>query len=625
MISLPSLRRIAFFSSLIHILLFPLTASLASEDVSEIEDEYMSLYFSEEDLVEVTTRYPKPIIHIAENVTTITAEEIEAMNAHHVADVLNQVTGVFVQYWGADFGSASVSLMQGSDYEHVLVLLDGVRWNTIGTDFTEPNNIPVGIIKRIEIIKGPASSTWGSALGGVINIITKDTGSTEKPSGSVRGSYGEANARDFKGETEGKIGPAGYYLFAGRQDSDGHGGNRFFERKSVYGKTSLELPGDASFTLSAGLTEPHFNFLEYPPPDEGRYMETTQIWFANGNISFKPSSSTGLYFAAHTREEDSQWDDISLLWGNAVYEYDARSTGVEGRFNWTSEMQTLVLGAEYEKRKDKDPLRPLWNPVDDKTQLNEVWAFYMNDTITAGKFTITPGIRYDRFLKSANLWSPSLGVVYRLSNVNLLRATAARGFRAPPLTFVGEGSSLEAERINSFQGGLENSASKYMRVKVSIFRHDMKNAWKWSDQANDWVSKGEALRKGIEAEVETVSFKNLSVHAGYAYIHDEPVEDEIRDDYLAQAKLLLEYDNLEGINAQLFGQYVHWNKYNVAEPAEFHDSLWDFTVAKKLTTARDVNAETFFTVHNLLNGDQYNDASYKNTKRWAEAGLKISF
>lgn len=72
----------------------------------------------------------------------------------------------------------------------MLLLLDGVRLNQNSSGAALSHFIPLGIIKRVEIIKGAASSSWGSALGGVINIITKDVGKSNRPTGNINVSYG---------------------------------------------------------------------------------------------------------------------------------------------------------------------------------------------------------------------------------------------------------------------------------------------------------------------------------------------------------------------------------------------------------------------------------------------------
>ncbi|MDY6863929.1 MAG: TonB-dependent receptor plug domain-containing protein, partial [Thermodesulfobacteriota bacterium] len=180
----------------------------------------LRMFYKEEDLVVSPTRHPKPLSYAAENISVITAKEIEEMNAHTVAEVLNRIPGLFINF-NRDFGSGSLLYIQGSEERHVLVLLDGISWNFMASGGAETNSIPVGIIKRIEVIKGPGSSAWGSSLGGVVNIITKGVGDTKRPAGSIRPSYGEGNTQDYRGEISGKAGSVGYYLFTGRQDSEG--------------------------------------------------------------------------------------------------------------------------------------------------------------------------------------------------------------------------------------------------------------------------------------------------------------------------------------------------------------------------------------------------------------------
>ena len=142
------------------------------------------MYFDEDELFVVsTTRSLKSITRIAENVEVVTTEDIELMNAHTVADVLNTVTGVQVQTNGGT-GAFSFVNIQGSDQRHVAVFMDGVLLNVFTDNIADIAMIPVQIVEKIEIIKGPASSAWGSSLGGVVNIITK-AGSFGKSGGTT--------------------------------------------------------------------------------------------------------------------------------------------------------------------------------------------------------------------------------------------------------------------------------------------------------------------------------------------------------------------------------------------------------------------------------------------------------
>ena len=127
----------------------------SSEEIALLE-----LYYTSKDMVSSTTRSVKPISQVAENISVITAQDIRDMNAHTVNEVLNRVTGVFSNFNG-EFGATSNIYLQGSKDYHTLVLVDGIRWNSVSEKNVRINGIPVEIVERIEIIKGPGLVNMG--------------------------------------------------------------------------------------------------------------------------------------------------------------------------------------------------------------------------------------------------------------------------------------------------------------------------------------------------------------------------------------------------------------------------------------------------------------------------------
>ncbi|RQW82117.1 MAG: TonB-dependent receptor, partial [Geobacter sp.] len=179
--------------------LFVLALSLPAFAQSEREMTTLKMFYDEDDIVVTPTRYPKSISRVAENMTVITAEDIKAINAHTLADVLYYVPGVSVQIFGGP-GSAANVFIQGSRTRHILLLIDGVPQNNLTDVYPDVGAVPVQAIERVEIIKGPASSTWGSSLGGVINVITKSPDETRKFGGVISSSIGERNTGDYRGQ-----------------------------------------------------------------------------------------------------------------------------------------------------------------------------------------------------------------------------------------------------------------------------------------------------------------------------------------------------------------------------------------------------------------------------------------
>ncbi|MBI4691466.1 MAG: TonB-dependent receptor plug domain-containing protein, partial [Nitrospirae bacterium] len=188
------------------------------------------------------------------NVEVVTKEDIELTNAHTLADVLNTVNGVQVMSNGVN--NEAYVLLQASDSRHVAIFMDGIPLNNLSNFLTEVGSIPVEHIEKIETIKGPASSSWGSSLGGVINIITKSPAEDEKIDGKLSVSYGEEDTGDFRAGISNKKGKFGYYLTAGRQQTDGFRPVSDVGNNNLFTKFTYDISDktDILFTMLYGKT-----------------------------------------------------------------------------------------------------------------------------------------------------------------------------------------------------------------------------------------------------------------------------------------------------------------------------------------------------------------------------------
>lgn len=229
----------------------PLAFCLSAFAQTDEEKNFLLLYFKEEELVvQSATRSPKPLAQTAENVTVVSAADIELMNAHSVAEVLNAVTGVEVWFTGGP-GQMAQGYIQGSETRYVTVIIDGVVLNNLGSNVADIGMIPVQNIEKIEIIKGPASSAWGSSLGGVVNIITK-SGTSGNQGGLASASYGTKDSGDFRAVARGKKGKTGYYFAAGRLQSDGLTPYFDVSENSGYAKLTYDLTDNTGILFTLG-------------------------------------------------------------------------------------------------------------------------------------------------------------------------------------------------------------------------------------------------------------------------------------------------------------------------------------------------------------------------------------
>ncbi len=618
---------------------------------SEEELKTLLMFYNEKDLVISPTRSPKPVSLVAENITVITAKEIKQLNAHTVAEALNRIPGLFVDSFGNDFGSVSFLNIQGSEPRHVLVLVDGVRWNFLSDGFAETNSIPVGIIERIEIIKGPASSTWGSSLGGVVNILTKPAGKGVKPTGLIQASYGRSKSQDYRAEVDGRVGSVGYYLHAALQDSRGLRSSRAFENESLYAKFDIPLSHYGDITLSAGYSAPRNHFGKFP--SEGLTSKgTIRTFFATASLDVPLTKKLELHMSLHTtRQKHAQAHDVLETGskGSSGERYldnihDETTIGVRAKLVWNHRQHLIVCGADFDhghleqKLKAGQALQLARVPAVKRSHPHiDRWALYANDTLSLGRWSFTPGFRYDHDDITGSFFSPSLGITWRLGDNTIFKASIARGFSSPALSWTSAGGlflepnpSLEPETVWSYQAGIESAVADYLWLKAVAFRHDVKNAITGERFAtgpptfNDrLVNGGKTRRQGFELEAETLPLYHVSFRAGVSLAHITP-SNERGARHVYTYNIGLVYDDMHSLTVHLSGYYIWWN-YDSIYQAEYKNFIWDINLIKTVFTNRKYSGEFFCTAHNIFNGSQYTLGDYKNPGKWLEVGMRFMF
>ena len=609
------------------------------------KDDLLMFWDEKELYVQTATRSEKPITQVAENMTVITAKDIEAMNANSVAEILARVPGLFVDYQGQDFVTTTLLRIQGSEERHVTVLLDGMPINYLSGGSAETSFIPVRIIERIEIIKGAASSAWGSALGGIVNIITRSTGDNAVPNGMYGVSWGEANSRNGEAELRGKNGPVGYYLYAGQQGSDGLRNSRDYSRSSVFGKLLLTPTRDLDITISGGYGDPKKGSGDLGGISADVHMKNR---FLNGAAEFRATPELTLHAGLHLFDAYIDIPTLFLPAGSLFKENVNTEQTVGGNLRaiWSSGIHTATIGGEASHGSLNETtnmglvFQPAFPATETVSPTVDRWGLFANDTVELGPFAVTPGIRLDHDSITGNFYSPSLGATWELGEHTVARASAARGFTSPPLDYLkGQGFTfrsnpdIKAEFGWSYQVGLESGLYDLVNLKGTLFRHDTQNAITVETipgQApfKTVYNRGEATRQGYELEADTVPFYNLSLKLGNAYAHfsgETAPADYINSHYDMYSWLVgVKYDDRRSFSALLTGSYVYWDNDH-ADQGQYTTFIWDLTATKKFRLDEQNTLETFLTVHNIFSGAYYVSSLYPNAVRWVEGGVRFKF
>lgn len=622
------------FARILCLLIIPVSAAYAQP---EDERQFLLMYFTEEELVvESPTRSPKPLSQVAENVTVVTADDIQLMNAHTVADVLNTITGV--QVYSASLGSpgaSALAFIQGSDQKHVAVFIDGAPVNNLGDNVTDIASLPVQNIEKIEIIRGPASSAWGSSLGGVVNIITKSRRTAEGAGGMASASYGKQNTGDIRAETSGRNGALGYYLNAGRLQTDGLTPNVDVSSKNAYAKLAYDVTEKTRIQFALSYNQGSRGDGAVPDFD---LSFGDEFWNMRSTVLLKTAidKKTDMRFSFWSVRQRFDLGTFQLSTGTALSTdyYNDEGYGQSAELSSKINSHILVFGVDHDSRSLTS------SAISGGEQAIRKAAVYLNDTISFADLSITPGIRYDNTNTNGAFTSPSLGVTYKLTETTIVRAYGASGFSIPPLAFtygdnqiIAANPNLKMERVLSYQVGAETAALKYFWLKLSAFRHEIRDAISMVDVPGPYsqaaVNSERQRRMGVDAEIKSAPVYNTSLTAGAEYISAKDLNNNATllniPKYIYDIGLV--YDDAQTFRASLKGRYTDWQADRALPEYQgnYGNFVVDLNIVGRIYNTPATSLEAFATAHNIFNGEQYLVTYFKNPARWVEAGIRYQF
>ena len=174
--------------------------------------------FSLEGLVVTATPTPRPLDAVANHVTVLSGADLIPYAGRSVGDLLRDVVGAEVVR-GGSFGAVTSLFMRGGESDYTLVLVDGVQVNQAGGGF-DFSSLMVENVERVEVLRGPASSLYGSdAVTGVIHVITR-TGRGPL-SGALTHESGSFGRRDWTADVQAGTDRVGYAVSVARRSTDG--------------------------------------------------------------------------------------------------------------------------------------------------------------------------------------------------------------------------------------------------------------------------------------------------------------------------------------------------------------------------------------------------------------------
>ena len=579
-----------------------------------------------EEIVVTATRLETPRQEIAANIAVITRDDIEKMPVSNAAEVLQYVPGVYVEFNGG-LGSQATATIQGSDMRHVAVYQDGIPLNQLANPMTDLSYLPIDTIERIEIYKGAASSAWGSSLGGLINIITKEPDPKKPFAADLRTSYGEFKTLKSRGTFSGTVDRFGYLLSLTHDESNGFMEYTEYEQKAVYAKINYEL-GETSrlnFAYSYDEGRNADPILNYPDfwDDSRRKRKYQRLLFETSPVDNINVSLETWHHRFYNRIDDVYSDHEEIY-----NDYRDETWGVGARMSYdTTEANTLNLGFD-EDWGQFHWTSEVWNTDIEGETRN--WATYANDTVTVGNFSFNAGIRYDDNEDFGGEFSPSGGVVYRISEERaLVRAQVAKGFSVPDAIWVHDPESgnpeLRPETAIDYQLGGEVRPFKFLRLELNLFRADIEDLIDYNRDTRKWENIDRVTRQGVEGNIRATFDSGLTLSFGGSYVdvRDEETDEVIEDIPRTMYNISASYTH-EWMTHSIVGKYIDHNSIH----PETRDQVFvlDYLLKVKLPLSdRYGKPNLFGAVHNLTNSTYIYRYVFPQPDRWMEGGVSFEF
>ena len=589
---------------------------------------------------------------IGSSTTVITADDIKKTGKRTVQGVLRDVAGLTVMQSGGVGGQTSVYL-RGAGAGQTLVMIDGVEVNDpISTDRSfDFANLTTNNIERIEIVRGPQSTLYGSdAMAGVINIITqKGTGKLK-----VEG-YFEGGSHNTFRESFGLSGTAldklDYSFSATRLDSAGisraHNGseNDPYHNTALSTKLGYKVFDNAELSLSVNYTDARISTDYGGNQDVSDYTS----WSKDLSTKFAFDQSINswwthtLSFSYHDirRKDRKNWEPVYYYTTIADW-YKGNNKKVEWQHNISPvKWNIFTAGFEYEDESGSSYYESTssdgpYSSKQDRKSVNN-YGYYFQDQLKVGdKLFITPGIRIDDHELFGTKTTYKVSAAYLIPQTGTrLKANWGTGFKAPTLYQLYDASygniSLRPEESKSYDFGFEQSFFKN-RVSFGLiyFHNDFKNLIDWVTtdpiyySTGEYINIGKAMTKGFEIGVKIRPLENLTVGANFTYTDTKNKETGLT---LArrpenQANFNVDWAFLPNANLNFGMNYMGKRRdsdYNTVSDKAY--TIFRIAASYDITK----NFQVFSRIENLFDRKYQEVYGYETLGRSFYAGIKGSF
>lgn len=508
------------------------------------------------------SRTEQSLSDVLPSVSVITRADLDRSQAKTLADALQGEPGF---EFGRNGGPGSVTsiFLRGSDSKNIVILVDGVKTQTDNLGSLQFANVPMSSVERIEVLRGNAGALYGeSAIGGVINIITKSGKGDPKASALL--SYGSRNTSEVAVGYSGEVNQTSFSLNLSRLDTDGFSAKKANGvnnpdkdgtfNESFVGRLSQKISKDTEFGLTTQVVRNKTSF------DGASFVSGS---LTNIDVFENNSDTLGLY--ATTRLGANLRSRFDVLWSSLTYKdmkNGALRPAADGEDGLQRGKQTTYRFSNNYDVNDSHQInfglessyaQYELSSYTNATNIRESKAAYIGTLKKFDRVDLQANLRRDvldgyRLNSSANEYQKNtylLGLGYRLTNNYRLTATTSTGFRAPaPYEFV-ENQNLRPELNQANEFGV-NHITPTRNIRLVYFDTKAKDAI-YYHPTNYSYQNMNVKNNGAELSVRQL-FGSTSLKV--TYTNQNPINTDVN---LQQARRAKEFGSVD-LNHQ-FGKY----------------------------------------------------------------------
>lgn len=445
-----------------------------------------------EPLLVTATRSAQPLSLSLSASTVLERADIERSQARDALELLRGVAGIDLARSGGP-GSQTSLFMRGSNSNHVLVLIDGVRVSSATTGTYAFEFLPIEQIERIEIVRGPRASVWGSdAIGGVIQIFTRRDAGTE-----LNVALGSEGAQQYRAAYGSRSERGGFRLGLERRLTDtvsaqNENGFAFNPDNDGLRRSAVSVSGDLELNPQHRLEGFALGSNSDNEFDEGASRSEQRA------MAFNVSSDWSANWSQYAQLGFAQ-DDLATPAFASAFETKRSNAVLKQTFRF--EASSLSVGADYLRESGLNS--SAGESVFDRTRRNlGVFGLWQSQF---GRQSIDLGTRIDDSSQFDSANTSSIAYGFQLTPDFLLYTSIGQGFRAPnfnELYSPGFGGSfrgnpnLDPERSLNYEAGLKRGG-----LNVAFFSNHIDDLIAFQGgRTFEAVNVREARVQGIELE-----------------------------------------------------------------------------------------------------------------------------